>query len=109
MKASKQTILSAMAGVLAVGLGAASAVHAEQAAKMEKCAGIVKANQNDCATSTTACHGSVHTDSNAEAWIYLPKGTCEKIVGGHITLQKAPHEKTSFTLPKYRRGPLARG
>jgi uncharacterized membrane protein len=35
----------------------------------------------------------VKTDAHPEAWIYVPKGTCEKIVGGRITLVKAPDEK----------------
>lgn len=58
----------------------------------EKCAGIVKAGMNDCATSTGTCHGSIHIDNDLEAWIWLPKGTCEKIVGAHITNQKLPEE-----------------
>jgi uncharacterized membrane protein len=106
MKTSAQTICTAIAGIMAIGINAATAAELPA---MEKCAGIVKASQNDCATSTTACHGSVNTNANPEAWIYLPQGTCEKIVGGHITLQKAPHEKASFALPKYHHGPLSRG
>ena len=97
---TKRAINSALAGVFALGLGIpADAVLAKETAT-EKCAGIVRANQNDCATSSTACHGSVPVDSHPEAWIYLPKGSCEKIVGGHITLQRAPDEQAS----KGRRG-----
>lgn len=90
MNQSRTFITSALASVLALGV-AGSAVAADAA--MEKCAGIVKAGQNDCATSTTACHGSVSVDGYQEAWIYLPQGTCDKIVGGHITRQKAPSEQ----------------
>jgi uncharacterized membrane protein len=50
----------------------------------EQCAGIVKAGKNDCATTTNACHGHVTEDANANAWVYLPKGTCERLVGGRI-------------------------
>jgi len=51
---------------------------------MEQCAGVVKAGANDCATSTNACHSHVTTDSNPEAWVYLPKGTCERLSGAHL-------------------------
>ena len=56
----------------------------------EQCAGIAKAGMNDCATSTNACHGHVTSDGNAEAWIYVPKGTCDRIVGGHVVQVKEP-------------------
>jgi uncharacterized membrane protein len=56
----------------------------------EQCAGIAKAGQNDCATSTNACHGHVASDGNAEAWIYVPKGTCDRIVGGRVVQVKEP-------------------
>jgi len=56
----------------------------------EQCAGIAKAGKNDCATSTNACHGHVTSDGNAEAWIYVPAGTCDRIVGGRIVHVKAP-------------------
>jgi uncharacterized membrane protein len=93
MNQSRTFINSAVASVLALGVAASGGVFAADAA-MEKCAGIVKAGQNDCATSTTACHGSVTVDGNQEAWIYVPTGTCDKIVGGHITHQKAPKDKS---------------
>lgn len=51
---------------------------------MEKCAGIVKAGKNDCGTSKLSCAGTSKVDSDKETWIAVPKGTCEKIVGGMI-------------------------
>ncbi|MGH8286342.1 MAG: BufA1 family periplasmic bufferin-type metallophore, partial [Steroidobacteraceae bacterium] len=59
----------------------------------EQCAGVIKAGKNDCATSTNACHGHVEQDSNPEAWIYVPKGTCAKIVGARIVTVKDPTPK----------------
>nr|VFK00505.1 MAG: Predicted integral membrane protein (DUF2282) [Candidatus Kentron sp. LFY]VFK21568.1 MAG: Predicted integral membrane protein (DUF2282) [Candidatus Kentron sp. LFY] len=50
----------------------------------EKCAGIVKAGMNDCGTSKHACGGQSKTDGAPGEWIYVPEGTCEKIVGGKI-------------------------
>ena len=90
MNNSKTLAMSALAGVLAMNMASGTAWGGEPGT--EKCAGIVKAGKNDCATSTTACHGSVTEDGFKEAWIYVPQGTCDKIVGAHITHQKAPKE-----------------
>jgi len=79
---SKDVIIhSAIASLLALGFAAGQA----QAAATEKCAGIVKAGKNDCGTSFSGCHGSVNVDSHKEAWIEVPAGTCEKIVGAYVT------------------------
>ena len=80
---NEQIIKSAIAGVLALGL-AASATQALAAKGNEKCAGVVKAGKNDCGTSTNACAGQVNADKDAEAWIYVPKGLCERIAGGQV-------------------------
>ena len=54
--------------------------------KAEKCYGIAKASQNDCAIKSlgTSCAGTATSDGIADAWIYVPTGTCEKIVGGSL-------------------------
>jgi uncharacterized membrane protein len=91
MKTSDRTLKLAIAGVIALGtLGTSAAV---QAAGMEQCAGIVKAGMNDCATKSNACHSHVESDSNPEAWIYLPKGTCERLVGAHVVQVADPSPK----------------
>ena len=51
---------------------------------LEKCMGIVKAGKNDCGTSGHACAGQSTKDGAPDEWIYVPKGTCEKIVGGKV-------------------------
>lgn len=53
----------------------------------EKCAGIVKAGQNDCGTSKHACQGQATADGDSDEWVYVPEGTCAKLVGG--TVKKA--------------------
>lgn len=73
---------SAIAGVIALGLSATPALAAKPG--MEKCAGIVKAGKNDCGTSKLSCAGTSTKDKDAEAWIYVPEGTCEKIVGAKV-------------------------
>lgn len=78
-----QKITHAICGLLAV--GTFTSTHAIAAKDpMEKCAGVVKAGKNDCGTSKAACAGTSKVDNDKEAWIYLPKGTCEKIVGASV-------------------------
>lgn len=50
----------------------------------EKCYGIVKAGLNDCQTAQAACAGSATTDKQGDAFLLLPKGSCEKIVGASL-------------------------
>jgi uncharacterized membrane protein len=50
----------------------------------EKCYGIAEAGKNDCQTSTSSCAGTSKRNGQTDAWVYLPKGSCEKIVGGNL-------------------------
>jgi uncharacterized membrane protein len=51
----------------------------------EKCYGLAKAGQNDCAsTGNNSCAGTSRLDADPSAWIYVPAGYCERIVGGHM-------------------------
>ena len=89
---SKQaTLVSAsIAALVALGLGPAASTGALAAkGDMEKCAGIVKAGKNDCGTSKSACAGTTSADRDPEAWILVPKGTCERIAGGTVTTNPA--------------------
>lgn len=54
------------------------------AASKEKCYGVVKAGQNDCATKTSSCAGSSKTDGQTDAFIALPEGLCDKLVGSSL-------------------------
>lgn len=54
----------------------------------EKCAGIVKAQMNDCGTSKHNCSGQAKSNNLADEWIYVPEGTCKKISGATLK-QKA--------------------
>ena len=86
MKDSKAIASAAVAGLFALTtLGAVGTAYAED--KPEKCYGIVKAGKNDCQTSSGSCAGTARNDGQADAWIYLPKGTCEKIVGASLKPQ----------------------
>lgn len=84
MKDNKAVISAALAGVVALGLGAASQTAEAAKPGFEKCAGIVKAGMNDCGTSNHSCAGQAATDGDAEEWVYVPAGTCNKIAGGSV-------------------------
>lgn len=84
MKMSETILRQAVPALLALA-GATVATNAVAADESkEQCAGVVKAGKNDCATTMNACHGHVEMDSAPMAWIYLPKGTCERIVGARL-------------------------
>lgn len=82
-KTVTKSVLAASALAFAVGMTSVPNA-ADAASKKEKCYGIVKAGQNDCATATSSCAGSSKKDAQGDAYIALPKGTCEKIVGGSL-------------------------
>ncbi|MGH8627319.1 MAG: BufA1 family periplasmic bufferin-type metallophore [Gammaproteobacteria bacterium] len=86
MQNTKTVVDSALAGILALGvLGLTQqAAAAEKRPEGEKCYGITKASKNDCQTAASACAGSSKQDGDPSAFIYVPKGTCEKIVGGGL-------------------------
>ena len=85
MNASKPLIASSLASLIAMSLSMASSSAFAAAGDTEKCAGIVKAGQNDCGTSKSACAGTAKVDRDSEAWIAVPKGTCARIAGGMVT------------------------
>lgn len=85
MNQSDRIIRSAIASLLALGVVGNAGQALAAKGDNEKCAGIVKAGKNDCGTSHSSCAGSAKVDNDKEAWLYLPKGTCEKIVGASVT------------------------
>ncbi len=82
MNKRQALIAAALATVCAATVGSASAA-ASASAEKEKCFGIAKAGQNDCAAANGAhsCAGQSKTDNGAAEWKYVAKGTCEKAGG----------------------------
>ncbi|MCM2309928.1 MAG: DUF2282 domain-containing protein [Steroidobacteraceae bacterium] len=78
---TKTLITSTLATLIAVGALANTAQAADEKGK-EKCYGVAKAGKNDCAASGHACAGQSKKDKDAKEWIYVPTGTCDRIVGG---------------------------
>jgi uncharacterized membrane protein len=86
---SKLILQSAVAGVVAFAALTAQAGPADQPKfSFEKCYGVSKAGQNDCQTSTHACAGTAENDAQGDAWIYVPAGTCDKVVGGSLEMKQ---------------------
>ena len=84
MKDTKTIMNTALAGVLALGLASVSSSAIAGKPGFEKCQGVAKAGMNDCGTSKHSCAGQAKADGDAEEWVYVPEGTCNKIVGGKV-------------------------
>lgn len=76
---SAPTALAALAaGALAVALTSTPAEARK--AEMEKCYGVAKAGENDCAAGPgTSCAGTSTRDYQGNAWKLVKKGSCTKI------------------------------
>ena len=73
----------AVASAFAAALGlAASAVPAVAEDEQEKCYGVAKAGKNDCQTANSSCAGTSKADGQKDAFVLVPTGSCEKLVGG---------------------------
>jgi uncharacterized membrane protein len=53
------------------------------------CYGIARAGKNDCQTANSSCAGTSKRDAQGDAWIYMPKGSCEKLVNGSLQPKRA--------------------
>ena len=83
MNKRQALIAAALATVCAASAVTAAAATASASAEKEKCFGIAKAGQNDCASAngSHSCAGQSKTDNGAAEWKYVAKGTCEKAGG----------------------------
>jgi uncharacterized membrane protein len=86
MNKNQLLLAAALTSLCAVNISTASAAPAGK----EKCYGIAKAGQNDCADAngTHSCAGQAKADAGASEWKYVAKGTCEK-EGGKTKFVKA--------------------
>lgn len=88
MENSNKVVNGVLASVFALGLTMAADTALAGKPGMEKCTGIVKAGMNDCGTSKHGCAGNASKDSDPLEWVYVPEGTCKKIVGGKLKTAK---------------------
>lgn len=75
--------------VTAVSISIAQADNSPSESDREKCYGVAKAGDNDCAAyaedgEKMSCPGWTTKDNDPYAWSYVPKGTCKKM-GGSMT------------------------
>ena len=89
-KTRRNLITAALGGLATVAVSSVKAAGPVKCAELERCYGIAKAHKNDCSTSYSACQGTAKMDGQPDAWMYVPKGTCEKIAGGSL---KSSHKK----------------
>ena len=75
-----------MAIAAAVGslLAAGTAFAGDAPASGDKCYGVAKAGQNDCAANGHSCAGQAKKDNDPNEWKHMPKDQCEKM-GGKTT------------------------
>jgi uncharacterized membrane protein len=88
---SQRAMIAATAATLmSMTFLAAPAVAQEK----EKCFGISKAGQNDCANiaGTHSCAGQSKVDMDKGEWKYVAKGTCKDMKG--LTLDEAKKLKS---------------
>jgi uncharacterized membrane protein len=85
MKNVNTVVSTALASIIALGaLGVQSEAFAAEKKDVEKCYGVAKMGKNDCKTLSNACAGHSLSDGQQDAFIALPKGTCERLVGGSL-------------------------
>jgi uncharacterized membrane protein len=85
MNTTKTAILAAAIGGLVAFAGPAFSADDAKNAQTEKCYGVAKAGKNDCAGAAHSCQGQGKKDGDAKEWVKLPKGTCDRIVGGSLS------------------------
>jgi uncharacterized membrane protein len=81
---STSTVLASTVALVASTLSTDTLAHEGTKEGFEKCAGIVKAGKNDCGTSKHVCAGLAQTDGDPQEWVFVPEGTCQKLVDGRV-------------------------
>lgn len=84
MKKSMTSGIIAGAVALAISGAMATDAKAEGTDDKEKCYGVAKAGHNDCgdADKTHSCMGQATVDGDGAEWLAVPKGLCDRLVGG---------------------------
>ena len=100
MIAKSRTTLSvaaALAGAVSLAALAASAQPAtSMPAGMEKCYGISRAGEHQCANTagTHSCAGQSKVDNGKDSWKYVATGTCKQMGGLSADEAKAAAKKS---------------
>lgn len=94
---NQRTVITAAAASLMSLAMLSSPALAQNAAK-EKCYGIAKAGQNDCANlaGTHSCAGQAKVENDKGEWKYVAAGTCKQMAGLTATEAKAAMDKAAM-------------
>jgi uncharacterized membrane protein len=82
MKTTSFLVAASLAAALSLPTVAKAGPAPHPKFEAEKCYGVAKAGKNDCQTANSSCAGTSKKDSQGDAWIYVPAGTCDRLVGG---------------------------
>lgn len=79
MNKRQALLASALAALCSTALSTSQAAEEPK----DKCLGVAKAGQNDCASinGSHSCAGQAKKDKDSNDWKYVAKGTCEKLGG----------------------------
>ena len=91
---NQRTMIAAAATSL-MSLALLSSPAFAQTAAKEKCFGIAKAGQNDCASvnGVHSCAGQAKVDNDKGEWKYVATGTCKQM--GGLSQDQAKMDKKS--------------
>ena len=89
---NQRTMIAAAATSL-MSLALLSSPAFAQTAAKEKCFGIAKAGQNDCASvsGVHSCAGQAKVDNDKGEWKYVATGTCKQM--GGLSLEQVKMDK----------------
>lgn len=92
---NQRTMIAAAATSL-MSLALLSSPAFAQTPAKEKCFGIAKAGQNDCANiaGTHSCAGQSKVDNDKGEWKYVPAGTCKQMGGVGLDQAKMDMKKS---------------
>ncbi|MBM3224754.1 MAG: DUF2282 domain-containing protein [Candidatus Tectomicrobia bacterium] len=82
MKKTSFLVASALTAALSMPMFAQAGPASQPKFEAEKCYGVSKAGKNDCQTANSSCAGTSKKDNQGDAWLYVPAGTCDRLVGG---------------------------
>jgi uncharacterized membrane protein len=90
-----QRAMIAAAATSLMSLALLSTPAMAQSSGKEKCYGIAKAGQNDCANlaGTHSCAGQSKLDNDKGEWKYVAAGTCKQVGGLSADEAKAAAKK----------------
>lgn len=70
----------AIAGAMTAAFSLMPLASSANAQSQEKCYGVAKAGENQCAAGPgTTCAGTSTIDYQSNAWVLVPTGTCESM------------------------------